>query len=39
MRLLVSVRSAAEVGAAPGGRRQIIDAKEPSLGALGPVSG
>lgn len=38
MQLLVSVRSAAEVGAALGGGADIIDAKEPSRGPLGPVS-
>ncbi len=38
MRLLVSVRSAAEVGPALAGGAEIIDAKEPSLGSLGPVS-
>jgi uncharacterized protein (UPF0264 family) len=37
MRLLVSVRSAAEARAALAGGAQIIDAKEPALGALGPV--
>lgn len=39
MRLLVSVRSAAEVEAAIAGGAQIVDAKEPSLGSLGPVGG
>ena len=38
MRLLVSVRSAGEVAAAVSGGADIIDAKEPSLGSLGPVS-
>ena len=38
MRLLVSVRSAAEVRPALAGGADIIDAKEPSLGSLGPVS-
>jgi uncharacterized protein (UPF0264 family) len=38
MRLLVSVRSAAEVPAAVAGGADIIDAKEPSLGSLGAVS-
>jgi len=38
MRLLVSVRSAAELGPAIAGGAQIIDAKEPSLGSLGAVS-
>ncbi|MGH7498001.1 MAG: (5-formylfuran-3-yl)methyl phosphate synthase [Gemmatimonadales bacterium] len=37
MRLLVSVRSAAEVGAALAGGADIIDAKEPSRGGLGSV--
>ena len=37
MRLLVSVRSAAEVGAALAGGADIIDAKEPSRGGLGAV--
>lgn len=37
MQLLVSVRSAAEVGAALSGGADIIDAKEPGLGSLGPV--
>ena len=35
MRLLVSVRSAAEVRPALAGGADIIDAKEPSLGSLG----
>ena len=38
MQLLVSVRSAAEVGAALCGGADIIDAKEPRLGSLGQVS-
>src|SRR5687768_14023842 len=38
MQLLVSVRSAAEVGAALLGAADIIDAKEPARGSLGPVS-
>lgn len=38
MRLLVSVRSAAEVAPAIAGGAQIIDAKEPALGSLGAVS-
>jgi uncharacterized protein (UPF0264 family) len=38
MRLLVSVRSAAEVVPAVAGGAEIIDAKEPSRGSLGPVS-
>jgi uncharacterized protein (UPF0264 family) len=38
MELLVSVRSAAEVEAALAGGADIIDAKEPSRGPLGPVS-
>lgn len=38
MQLLVSVRSAVEVGAALVGGADIIDAKEPDLGSLGPVS-
>lgn len=38
MELLVSVRSAAEVGAALAGGADIVDAKEPSRGTLGPVS-
>jgi uncharacterized protein (UPF0264 family) len=37
MLLLVSVRSAAEVGPALAGGADIIDAKEPSRGSLGPV--
>ena len=37
MRLLVSVRSAAEVAAALAGGADIIDAKEPSRGGLGAV--
>ncbi len=37
MRLLVSVRSAEEARAAMAGGAEIIDAKEPSLGALGAV--
>ncbi|MGH7527643.1 MAG: (5-formylfuran-3-yl)methyl phosphate synthase, partial [Gemmatimonadales bacterium] len=37
MRLLVSVRSAAEVAAALAGGADIIDAKEPARGALGAV--
>jgi uncharacterized protein (UPF0264 family) len=37
MRLLVSVRNAEEARAALAGGAEIIDAKEPSLGALGPV--
>jgi hypothetical protein len=37
MQLLVSVRSAAEAGAALAGGADIIDAKEPSRGSLGPV--
>ena len=37
MRLLVSVRSAAEARAALSGGADIIDAKEPSLGSLGAV--
>ncbi len=37
MRLLVSVRSAGEVGPALAGGADIIDAKEPSRGTLGPV--
>jgi uncharacterized protein (UPF0264 family) len=39
MRLLVSVRSAAEVVPAVGGGADIVDAKEPARGALGAVSG
>jgi uncharacterized protein (UPF0264 family) len=38
MRLLVSVRNAEEARAALAGGAEIIDAKEPSLGALGPVN-
>jgi (5-formylfuran-3-yl)methyl phosphate synthase len=38
LRLLVSVRSAAEVAAALEGGADIIDAKEPSRGSLGAVS-
>lgn len=38
MQLLVSVRSAAEVGPALSGGADIIDAKEPNRGPLGPVS-
>jgi (5-formylfuran-3-yl)methyl phosphate synthase len=38
MQLLVSVRSAAEVGPALSGGADIIDAKEPARGSLGPVS-
>ena len=38
MRLLVSVRSGTEVNAAVSGGADIIDAKEPDLGSLGPVS-
>jgi len=37
MRLLVSVRSAAEVAAAVAGGADIVDAKEPARGSLGPV--
>jgi hypothetical protein len=37
MRLLVSVRSAAEAAAAVTGGADIVDAKEPSRGSLGPV--
>ena len=37
MRLLVSVRSAAEAGAAVTGGADIVDAKEPARGSLGPV--
>jgi (5-formylfuran-3-yl)methyl phosphate synthase len=37
MQLLVSVRSAAEVAAALAGGADIIDAKEPARGSLGPV--
>jgi uncharacterized protein (UPF0264 family) len=39
MRLLVSVRSAGEVAAAVAGGADIVDAKEPTEGSLGPVSG
>jgi uncharacterized protein (UPF0264 family) len=39
MRLLVSVRSAAEVAPAVAGGADIVDAKEPSRGSLGAVSG
>ena len=39
MRLLVSVRSAAEVAAAVAGGADIVDAKEPAMGSLGAVSG
>jgi (5-formylfuran-3-yl)methyl phosphate synthase len=38
MRLLVSVRSATEAAAALAGGADIIDAKNPAAGALGPVS-
>jgi (5-formylfuran-3-yl)methyl phosphate synthase len=38
MKLLVSVRSAAEVAPALAGGADIIDAKEPSHGSLGPVA-
>lgn len=38
MRLLVSVRNAAEAAAAVAGGADIVDAKEPSNGALGQVS-
>ena len=38
MQLLVSVRSADEVEAALAGGADIIDAKEPANGSLGPVS-
>ncbi len=38
MRLLVSVRDAAEARSALAGGGEIIDAKEPAAGALGPVS-
>ena len=38
MQLLVSVRSAAEVGPALSGGADIIDAKEPDRGSLGAVS-
>lgn len=37
MQLLVSVRSEAEVAAALSGGADIVDAKEPALGSLGPV--
>ena len=37
MRLLVSVRNAAEAAAALAGGADIVDAKEPLNGALGPV--
>jgi uncharacterized protein (UPF0264 family) len=37
VRLLVSVRNAEEARSAVAGGAEIIDAKEPSLGALGPV--
>jgi (5-formylfuran-3-yl)methyl phosphate synthase len=37
MRLLVSVRSAEEAAAAVTGGADIVDAKEPALGSLGPV--
>ncbi|MBK5187486.1 MAG: hypothetical protein JJD97_04525, partial [Gemmatimonadaceae bacterium] len=37
MRLLVSVRNAEEARTALAGGAEIIDAKEPSLGALGAV--
>ena len=39
MQLLVSVRSAEEVGPALEGGADIIDAKEPDRGSLGPVVG
>ena len=39
MQLLVSVRSEAEVAAALAGGADLIDAKEPALGSLGPVGG
>ena len=39
MRLLVSVRSAGEVAPAVAGGADIVDAKEPTAGSLGPVSG
>jgi (5-formylfuran-3-yl)methyl phosphate synthase len=39
VRLLVSVRNAVEARAALAGGGEIIDAKEPGAGALGPVSG
>ncbi len=38
MRLLVSVKNAAEAAAALAGGADIVDAKEPSAGALGPVT-
>ncbi len=38
MRLLVSVRTEHEVAAALAGGADIIDAKEPARGSLGPVS-
>jgi (5-formylfuran-3-yl)methyl phosphate synthase len=38
MRLLVSVRSATEVGPAVSGGAEIVDAKEPSAGSLGAVT-
>ena len=38
MRLLVSVRTAAEVAAGAGGGADIIDAKEPAAGSLGAVT-
>lgn len=38
MRLLVSVRSVAEIAPALAGGAEILDAKEPSLGALGAVN-
>ena len=38
MQLLVSVRSAAEAAAALAGGADIVDAKDPMAGALGPVS-
>lgn len=38
MQLLVSVRSASEARAALEGGAQIVDAKEPAAGALGPVT-
>jgi uncharacterized protein (UPF0264 family) len=39
MRLLVSVRSAAEVTAAVAGGADIVDAKDPAMGSLGAVNG
>ena len=39
MQLLVSVREAAEVAPALAGGADVIDAKEPDLGSLGPVRG